>query len=180
MKKPITICFRTSEELRGALERAAGEGRRSLSSMIELVLTEYLKRNRDFSDRGQVERRRYPRKQVTLPAYVEVSKGTVTQHGAVILDLSLGGMRLSVPKECVSKIYEKGEKSHFETSFTLPSENKPVRLVCKPERVVPSNGNVYVGASFVDADFTAYQRLQQYLAQGRAADRRPGCLSRGP
>jgi len=180
MKKPITICFRTSEELRGALERAAGEGRRSLSSMIELVLTEYLKRNRDFSDRGQVERRRYPRKQVTLPAYVEVSKGTVTQHGAVILDLSLGGMRLSVPRECVSKIYEKGEKSHFETSFTLPSENKPVRLVCKPERVVPSNGNVYVGASFVDADFTAYQRLQQYLAQGRAADRRPGCLSRGP
>jgi len=180
MKKPITICFRTSEELRGALERAAGEGRRSLSSMIELVLTEYLKRNRDFSDRGQVERRRYPRKQVTLPAYVEVSKGSVTQHGAVILDLSLGGMRLSVPKECVSKIYEKGEKSHFETSFTLPSENKPVRLVCKPERVVPSNGNVYVGASFVDADFTAYQRLQQYLAQGRAADRRPGSLSRGP
>jgi hypothetical protein len=35
--------------------------------------------------------------------------------------------------------------------------------VCKPERVVPSNGNVYVGASFVDADFVNYQHLQQYL-----------------
>ena len=163
MKKPITICFRTSEELRGALETAAGEDRRSLSSMIELVLTEHLKRKRDFSDRDQVERRRYPRKQVTIPAYVEVCEAGVTQHGAVILDLSLGGMRVSVSKECVSKIYERREKPHFEMSFTLPSENKPVRLVCKPERVVPSNGNAYVGASFVDADFTAYQRLQQYL-----------------
>jgi hypothetical protein len=163
VKKPITICFRTSEELRNALETVAREDRRSLSSVIELVLTDYLKMKRDFSDRDQIERRRYPRKQVTIPAYVEVSDGGVTRHGAVILDLSLGGMRVSVPKECVSKIYEKGKKSHFETSFTLPSENKPVRVVCKPERVVPSNGNVYVGARFVDADFTAYQRLQQYL-----------------
>ena len=160
-KKPITICFRTSEELRGALETAARKDRRSLSSVIESILTDYLKRNRGFSNR--VERRRYPRKQVTIPAYVEVSDTGITRHGAVILDLSLGGMRVSVPKECVSKIYERGEKSHFKMSFTLPSENKPVRVVCKPERVVPSNGNVYVGARFVDADFTAYQRLQQYL-----------------
>jgi len=63
----------------------------------------------------------------------------------------------------VSKIYEGGEKSQLETSFVLPERNKPVRLVCKAERVVPSNGNVYVGASFIDADFTNYQNLQQYL-----------------
>ena len=163
MKKPITICFRTSEELRGTLERMAREDRRSLSSMIELVLTDYLKGKRDFSDRDQMERRRYPRKQVTLPAYVEVSDAGDTQYGAVILDLSLGGMRVSIPKECVSKIYEKGKKSRFATSFTLPSEKNPVRVVCEPERMVPSNGNVHVGASFVDADFAVYQRLQQYF-----------------
>jgi len=161
IKKPTTICFRTDEKLRGRLETAAREDRRTLSSLIEVILTDYLERDRGFSDR--MERRRYPRKQVTIPAYVEVSGAGATRHGAVILDLSLGGMRVSVPKECVSKIYEKGKKSHFETSFTLPSENKPVRVVCKPERVVPSNGNVYVGARFVDADFTASQRLQQYL-----------------
>jgi hypothetical protein len=38
--------------------------------VIELVLTDYLKMKRDFSDRDQIERRRYPRKQVTIPAYV--------------------------------------------------------------------------------------------------------------
>jgi hypothetical protein len=163
MKKEITICFRTNEELRSALETVARDDRRSLSSAIELILTDYLKKNREFPDRDQQERRRYPRKHLAIPAYVRTCDSDTTQHGAVILDLSLGGMCVSVPKECVSKIYEGGEKSQFETSFVLPSGNKPVKVVCKPERVVPSNGNVYVGASFVDADFVNYQHLQQYL-----------------
>jgi hypothetical protein len=28
---------------------------------------------------------------------------------------------------------------------------------------MPSNGNVDVGATFIDADFANYQRIQQYL-----------------
>ena len=35
MKKEITICFRTNEELRSALETVARGDRRSLSSAIE-------------------------------------------------------------------------------------------------------------------------------------------------
>ncbi|MGD0230434.1 MAG: hypothetical protein ABSC19_08755 [Syntrophorhabdales bacterium] len=71
MKKTITICFRTNEKLRGLLETRAREDRRTLSSAIELILTDYLERNHGFSDR--TERSRYPRKQVTIPAHVEVS-----------------------------------------------------------------------------------------------------------
>ncbi len=161
MRKSTTICFRANEELRGLLAAAAREDRRTLSSMIELILTGYLEKNHVFSDR--VERRRYPRKQVTIPAYVKVSDAGATRHSAVILDLSLGGMRVSVPKEYVSKIYEEGKKSPFEISFTVPSDKKPVRVVCTPERLIPSNGNAYLGVRFVDADFASYQRLQQYL-----------------
>jgi hypothetical protein len=163
MKKEITICFRTNEELRGALEAVARDDRRSLSSAIELILTDYLKKNRDFPEREQQEKRRYQRKRIAIPAYVKTCDADSSQHGAVILDMSLGGICLSVPKECVSQIYEAGEESQFETSFVLPETNKSVRFVCKPKRVVPSNGNVYVGASFVDAEFSNYQQLQQYL-----------------
>jgi hypothetical protein len=163
MKKEITICFRTNEELRGALEVVAREDRRSLSSAIELILTDYLKKNRDFPDREQHERRRYQRKHVTIPAYVKTCEANTSQHGAVILDMSLGGVCLSVPKECISQIYDDAENSQFETAFVLPETNKPVKLVCKAERVVPSNGNVYIGASFVDAEFGNYQQLQHYL-----------------
>jgi hypothetical protein len=163
MKKTLTICFRTDRKLRDLLEAAAREDRRTVSSVIEVILTDYLVRNRGFSDRDRVERRRYPRKQVTLPAYVEVSGADATRHSAVILDLSLAGMGVSVPRECVSKIYEKGKKSLFEISFTLPSEHKPVRVLCTPLRLIPSNGNAYLGVRFVDAAFENYQRIQQYL-----------------
>ena len=48
MKKQVTICFRTTEGLRIALEKAAREDRRSLSSLIELTLMDYLEKNHEF------------------------------------------------------------------------------------------------------------------------------------
>ena len=44
MKKEVTICFRTTDRLRMSLEEAAREDRRSLSSLIEIVLTDYLEK----------------------------------------------------------------------------------------------------------------------------------------
>ncbi len=161
MKKEVTICFRTSEELRGALEKAAQEDRRSLSSAIELILTDYLEKNHEFPH--QKERRRFVRKQVSIRAQVRSIDSDKQEHEAVILDLSLSGLRVSLPKESMPEIYEGADHSKFETLFTLPQEEKSIRLVCKPQRVVPVNGNVHVGASFVDSDFTNYQHLQQYL-----------------
>jgi hypothetical protein len=90
-------------------------------------------------------------------------EGDSIRHGAVILDLSLGGMRVEAPREFVSKVYENGEESRFEASFVMPPENEPVRVVCTPVRVVPLKGNPHLGVRFADAGFSNYQRLQQYL-----------------
>lgn len=156
MRKEITICFRATEELRSALEAFARQGRRTLSSAVELILTDYVKKNDESSDKQ--ERRLYPRKHAAIPAYVKTGG---SEYGAVIIDLSLGGIRVSVPGECVSRIYEGPGKSQFETSFTLPGGT--VTVLCEPGRVMPSNGNVDVGATFIDADFANYQCIQQYL-----------------
>jgi hypothetical protein len=61
IKKEVTICFRTSEEVRGALQKAAREDRRSLSSTIELILADYLENNHEFPH--QRERRLFVRRQ---------------------------------------------------------------------------------------------------------------------
>jgi hypothetical protein len=161
MKKEVTICFRTSEELRGALEKSAHEDRRSLSSTIELILTDYLEKNHEFPH--QKDRRRFVRKQVSIPAHVKGIDSEKLEHEGVILDISLSGLRVSLPKELMPEIYEGTKDFTFETSFVLPQENKSIRLVCRPQRVVPVNGNIHVGACFVDSDFTNYQQLQQYL-----------------
>jgi hypothetical protein len=163
MRKEVTICFRTSELLRSGLEAIAHEEKRSLSQVIEIVLEEYVKDHHESL--SQEERRRFTRKETTIPAFVKNADSyTTAPHGAVILDISLGGLRISLPKEYVSEVSEKSGGSQFETSFVLPEGNKPIRVVCKSHRVVPKNGNVYVGASFVDAEFVAYKQLQEYFA----------------
>ena len=123
-------------------------------------MTDYLEGRHELGH-DQQERRRYARKAVTIPAYVKT--GDSDRHGAVVLDLSLGGIRIAVPKECVSKIYEGQEESQFEASFVVPGMNETIRVVCKPRRVVPSDRDVQVGATLVNADFRNYQILQQYL-----------------
>jgi hypothetical protein len=162
MGKGVTICFRTSEWLRSGLEAIAREEKRSLSQVIELILEEYLKEHADFP--AQEERRRFTRKPATIPALVKGSDSPNTElHGAVILDISLGGIRISLPKDCLTGLGEKSGASQFETSFVLPDEDRPIRIVCQSKRVVPVNGNVYIGASFVDSEFVTYQQLQKYF-----------------
>ncbi|MGD0232768.1 MAG: PilZ domain-containing protein [Syntrophorhabdales bacterium] len=161
MKKEVTICFRTSEELRAALDVVAHEDHRSLSSAIELILTDYLSKNSEFPQHQ--ERRRYVRKQVSIPARIKAADSEGKVHEAVILDISLSGLRISLPKESMTEIYDEVENPQFETSFVLPQEGKSVRIVCRTKRVVPVNGDIQIGASFVDTEFVSYQELQQYL-----------------
>lgn len=161
MNNEIVICFRASEDLRRALETIARADRRSLSSAVKLILADYLEKGKGA--RAQRERRRYPRRTVVFPAYVTTCDDAKGLYGALVLDLSLGGMYLSMPRDCVSKIYEEDEKAEFEASFVVADRNERIRIVCKIERIVSSNGDVYVGASFVDADFANYQCLQQFL-----------------
>jgi c-di-GMP-binding flagellar brake protein YcgR len=125
-------------------------------------LTDYLEKYHEFPH--QRERRRFVRKQVSIPAHVRSTDSDKSEREAVILDISLSGLCVSVPKESMPEIYEGAEKSTFETLFVLPRKEKSIRMVCRPQRVVPVNDNVHVGASFVDSDFANYQQLQQYLA----------------
>ena len=159
MKKEIMVAFCTSEELKSALEVIARKEGQSLSSAIKLILIDHLTKNHGFPKSDRRERRQYPRKHVVIPAYVKTRD---TEYGAVIVDLSLSGIRVSVSGECVSRMYDGLEKSRFEAFFAL-SAGGTVKVVCEPERVMPSSGTIQVGASFVDADFADYQRVQQYL-----------------
>jgi hypothetical protein len=159
MNKDVTICFRTTDKIRKGLESMAGQERRSISSTIELILNEHLKRRRDLADHG--EKRRYGRKQVSIPALIKATD-TSGLDGGIVKDLSLGGLCLTLPKESGSAIAENGN-SVFEAAFVLPEIGRPVRVQCRRERVISNNGDVQIGASFVDADFIHYQHLQQYL-----------------
>ena len=161
MKKDGHISFRASKELHESLARVAREDRRSLSSTIEIVLTNYLKGRKAFQG-VEKERRQYPRKVLSVPAVINQQESGQTGIGA-ITEISLGGVRVLIPKDFKHQILIDSQGSRFEIVFNLPAENRPIRLSCESNRVVDGEDGVQVGACFVDADFKNYKTLQTYL-----------------
>ena len=159
MKKDVTICFRTSDDLRNSLEKVAEGERRSLSSVIETVLFNFLKDKIGIRN-SKNERRNYPRKEASLPAFIykRDSKESTLQTG-IIFDISLGGLRVSIPQD-----YEAEQNTEFDTIFTIPTEKTPIKMKCTVKRILEGAENTKeVGANFVDGDFPGYQKLHRYL-----------------
>ena len=157
MSKDTVICFRTSEELRKALEKISGEERRSLSSYIENILYAHIEeREPKGMDR---EKRRYPRKRISAPALVRGLDGAV--HAGMLRDISLGGIQISVPSgfQC-----EVEEDCTISVVFTLPGGERALTAECQP-RHVHSNGQTTIGASLIDTDFQSYQMLQNHIME---------------
>ncbi|HET6461443.1 MAG TPA: PilZ domain-containing protein, partial [Syntrophales bacterium] len=124
-------------------------------------LTNYLKGRKAFQG-VEKERRQYPRKVLSVPAVINQQESGQTGIGA-ITDISLGGVRLLIPKDFKHQLLIDSRGSRFEIVFSLPAENKPIRLSCESNRVVDGEDGVQVGACFVDADFKSYKTLQTYL-----------------
>ncbi len=155
--RDTVICFRTSDDLRKALEKVSELERRSLSSVIENVLYDYVKLR---EPKGvDEEKRRYPRKKVSAPALVTDLDGVV--HAGMVNNVSLGGLHISVPDNFHVELRE---DSTISVVFTLPQSEKPLTMQCVP-RYVHANGQINIGASLVDTDFHSYQTLQNYITK---------------
>ena len=159
MKKDSVICFRVSKELHESLARVAKSDRRSLSSMIEMILNGYLNEKNAFPG---VEMRRYSRKPVAIPAVIRQEDCAQSGQGSIV-DISLGGAGILIPKNFAQNIAVNSKGAKFDIIFDLPQERQPVRMTCKSARVAEDEDGIIIGAVFVDAEFNSYQILQTYL-----------------
>ncbi|HEY3278364.1 MAG TPA: PilZ domain-containing protein [Syntrophorhabdaceae bacterium] len=159
MTKTITICFRTSDHLREALKKISREEKRTLSSTIENILYTYIEGKKDFK-RVEGEKRRYPRKSVSVPALLSFNKET---SAGIILDISLGGLQVLIPADYQFEMKVDEENAGISIVFTLPEIKKPLDVRCAPEHIVRSSGETIMGMSFVDANFDSYRTIQNYL-----------------
>jgi hypothetical protein len=162
MKKDSSICFRASKELHDSLLQISREDRRSLSSTIGIILSDYLNKRKVSTKDTKAEKRQYPREVLSVPAVI--NRPDTEQVGiAAITEISLGGLKVLLPKDLEDRLTIDGQGSKFEVVFNLPSNNRPIRLSCESRCVVDSKDSVHIGASFVDADFQNYKALQAYL-----------------
>jgi len=162
MKKESSICFRASKELHNSLLQISREDRRSLSSTIAIILSDYLNKRKVSTYETKQEKRQYPREVLSVPAVIK--QPDTQQEGIVdITEISLGGLKIMLPKDLEDRLRIDGQGSKFEVVFNLPSSNKPIRLSCESKSFIDSKDSLHIGASFVDTDIQNYKALQAYL-----------------
>ena len=163
IRKDITICFRTSVDVRNYVESIAVEKRQSLSYVIESILCQHQK-DSGSTITSVTERRRFSRRHVALPAIV--SSENFQEKGfdsGTVLDVSLGGLCFAIPKKPSSDITPYDQSKEYNVFFTLPDQNRSIAVRCKTQHISNVSDEVHIGAAFVDADFNSCQNLQKYL-----------------
>lgn len=164
MKKDAIICLRINSRIRDVLKEKAEQESRSLSSLLEIIINEFIDRDNP-SLVSRVERRRFNRKSVSFPGIVQ--SGAKNNGGlnktVVIQDISLNGVRIAFPDEDDYQVLKEGKVDEFDIFFRLPNEQRPVSFKCKTRRLDDTEGDVRIGAFFSDADFDSYQALQNFL-----------------
>ncbi len=162
LSRTVTICFRTSEKLQQVLREIGDEERRSVSSIIEHTLFRYVE-ERGKMLRRCAEKRRHERRPVTAPALVK-SLGSDRIQAGIVLDISLGGIKISVAGTFPCRTQEEKEPTRISITFTLPEAKKPLTVACVPTHILPFEDRTIIGACYTDADFTAFRSLHDYLA----------------
>lgn len=163
MKKDSLICFRVSRNVQESMVKISSEERQSLSSIVNIVLTNYLQM-REMVKKTDFERRNHQRKAFLTPALIKHygPKGTKL-NTAVITDISLGGVQVTIIKDTHHEVSSAPHTLKFEIVFTLPNEHSPIYMTCEPRRVVDSQNSVRVGASFTRDESDSHKKLQTYL-----------------
>ncbi len=162
MKKDKSICFRVSGEVHDGLVKVSREERRSLSSTIEIILSDYLHKRKSSAVELRKEKRQYRREALSVPAVI-IQADTEQECIVDITELSMGGLKISLAKEMEDRLRMEGQDAKFDVVFNLPSSSKPIRLACQPKRVENNENSVHIGAAFVDTDNHNSKALRSYL-----------------
>lgn len=162
MKKDAVYSMRMSSRVREALKKAALKERRTVASLLDKIIIEYL------SQEGHInldeERRNYRRTRITLPAKSIVSEGSRKKaFPGVVLDLSRGGVLLTYPKGSDMPFSSVGKLPRFELCIEDPHSHDQLSMKCDTRHMRDTGKEIQVGASFIDPGEQELEKLAAYF-----------------
>ncbi len=165
MEKDVAFSMRMNRRIRAALKRAAKKDRRTVSSLVDKVLTDYLMEEGFIKEREiGIERRRFPRKKITLPAKTSFKAGSKEEVSSVVLDISMGGALVSYPKGSQIKFMSEGGLPQFGLRLDLPKEEERLWFDCEARHMRDTGTEIEVGAVFSKSNGgAARQKLSSYF-----------------
>lgn len=164
MKKEVVYSLRMSRTIRDALQKAAREESRSVASLLDKIITDFLARKGLLSHLDAVKDQRwFTRKEIYQPAHIYFQSDSRTEKvGIVVLNISMGGVLIGYPKQA-EIAFSPEDNSDFELCIDLSDTEKTVCFRCKPKRMVDSGYGIRLAANFVESDPNDLQLLRSYL-----------------
>ena len=165
MKKDVIYSMRMNKRVREALRKAADRECRTVASLLDKIIIDYLtKEGFSLRENFTEERRKYPRKEITLSALTHLKNGTrLDPLPGVILDISMGGVLVTYPKGSEFKITSVGQLPNFELSLQLPNLSETIRLDCDARRITDDGNQIQIGATFRDLSENTAEKLRTCL-----------------
>ncbi|MBU1712517.1 MAG: PilZ domain-containing protein [Proteobacteria bacterium] len=161
-KNEMTASFLTDLEVRRAVEKTAREDNQSVSYVIESIIRSYFKDNKTLKSIDE-KRRRFERKSTGFSCFIgnadSQARDLIT---ATIMDISHGGVRVSIPKGSDLDIKSIFAET-FIVIFTLPNCNWPIKLECRSQRVFDHEDEIHIGANIINPDCSVCLALQQCM-----------------
>ncbi len=149
MRKERIYSLRLTSGMRKALDFAASRDRRSVASLLEKIIADYLNREGISweEDRTDQDRREHPRKDVSLPARLIIQKNpeVTEQTEALVENISRGGAYVT---------YTNGHSSPWKLEseihliVRIPRSEAPLELACRAVRVIREEQKVGVGLQY--------------------------------
>jgi hypothetical protein len=167
MKKDVVYTMRMSSRVRDSLKLAARKERRTVASLLDKIISDYLETAGFLKDSviGE-EKRRFARKKVPLPAKTLLRQGSeVVAFASVILDISPGGVLVTHPKAAQMKFSFIGELPQFEIAFETPSAGREINLKCDGRHIRDTGSEIQIGAAFTDPSADDLAALKTHLLQ---------------
>ena len=168
-KKKTAMCsLRVEPHLKEAIQVIAKQRALSLSCLIEQVLRDYLeshKSNLPYEPIHQ-NRRRYPRKEVLIPARWRLQKGKETvEHDVLIKNISAGGAYTEYLNGKIYRLFEKDQVPSLELTVRLPGLDKPVVMECESVRFHLTRDCLGVGLRYTERiDESSVAAINEFLA----------------
>ena len=164
MKKETIYSLRMNKSIKESLKKAAKKENRSVASLLDKIIKEYLEGKGFLNIMSDVsEQRWFTRKEIYTPAKITLEADSESKCIAVvILDISFGGVLIAYPKSNDIDISLE-DLPQFELRFDLSDKEQLLCFQCEANRMIDSGYGVQVGANFVNTDQSDLQRLRNSL-----------------
>ena len=171
MKKDVVYSIRMSILVRESLKRAAVKERRTVASLLDKIILDYLEDEQYLQlpetgtdRRGFQDRREFKRKKITLPATLTLTvDGKTETFACAILDIAMGGVLVSFLRNSEIKINTSKDLQHFKLSFHLPQIEDQLHFQCDTLHIIEKEREIQIGGVIREPDDETLRQLKFYL-----------------